>query len=145
LRGTEMITVRDLTKLRGGARVLDAVSLDVRPGEVAAVIGPSGGGKSTLLRCVNGLERFDAGEVRVGDLRLTPQATAGATLRQLPCSPSRFCSTSRPTLSTHSWLHLCSKSTPSWRGTARRWWWSGTHWASPGRWPRPSSLCMPAS
>jgi ABC-type polar amino acid transport system ATPase subunit len=81
-----MISVRDLIKLRGSQRVLDAVSLDVRPGEVAAVIGPSGGGKSTLLRCINGLEPFDAGEVRVDDLRLTPARTgaaAGATLRQL--------------------------------------------------------------
>src|SRR5438270_2118641 len=84
LRGRpRMISVRDLVKLRGSQRVLDSVSLDVRPGEVAAVIGPSGGGKSTLLRCINGLERLDAGEVRVGDLRLTPEVTAGPTLRQL--------------------------------------------------------------
>lgn len=52
---------------RLGARVvLDGVSLTARPGETLALIGPSGGGKSTLLRCINGLTAFDAGEVRVG-------------------------------------------------------------------------------
>ncbi|HEY8503975.1 MAG TPA: amino acid ABC transporter ATP-binding protein [Gemmataceae bacterium] len=69
-----MITVSDLVKHHGPQRVLDRASLEVRRGEVAAVIGPSGGGKSTLLRCINGLETFQAGEVRVEDLRLTPGA-----------------------------------------------------------------------
>src|SRR5437660_221974 len=52
-----MISVRDLVKLRGSQRVLDSVSLDVRPGEVAAVIGPSGGGKSTLLGVITDLAK----------------------------------------------------------------------------------------
>ncbi|HXG08257.1 MAG TPA: amino acid ABC transporter ATP-binding protein [Gemmataceae bacterium] len=65
-----MIEVRDLVKEHGSLRVLDGVSLTVRRGEVAAVIGPSGGGKSTLLRCINGLETFQAGEVRVEDVCL---------------------------------------------------------------------------
>src|SRR5256714_10786464 len=81
-----MINVRNLIKNHGSLRVLDGVSLSVKRGEVAAVIGPSGGGKSTLLRCINGLEPFDAGEVRVDDLRLTSADTgtaASATLRQL--------------------------------------------------------------
>jgi polar amino acid transport system ATP-binding protein len=51
--------------------VLDGVSLSVAAGETVALIGPSGGGKSTLLRCLNGLNSFDAGEVRVGPHRLT--------------------------------------------------------------------------
>ncbi len=63
-----MIEVRDLVKDHGPLRVLDGVSLAVRRGEVAVVIGPSGGGKSTLLRCVNGLEPFQDGEVRVGEV-----------------------------------------------------------------------------
>src|SRR5262249_52448479 len=45
--------------------------------------GPSGGGKSTLLRCVNGLERFDDGSVRVDDMTLRPGQSASALLRQL--------------------------------------------------------------
>jgi ABC-type polar amino acid transport system ATPase subunit len=69
-----MITVSALVKSHGGHRVLDGVDLTVRRGEVAVVIGPSGGGKSTLLRCVNGLESFQGGEVRVESLRLLPEA-----------------------------------------------------------------------
>jgi ABC-type polar amino acid transport system ATPase subunit len=67
-----MIEVRGLVKSHGPLRVLDGVSLGVRPGEVAVVVGPSGGGKSTLLRCINGLENFEEGEVLVGEVRLGP-------------------------------------------------------------------------
>ncbi len=79
-----MIEVRGLVKEFGGLRVLDGVSLTVQRGEVAALIGPSGGGKSTLLRCLNGLEAFTEGEVRVGDLALGPTARqSSAALLQL--------------------------------------------------------------
>jgi ABC-type polar amino acid transport system ATPase subunit len=57
--------------------VLREVSLAVGPGETVAVIGPSGGGKTTLLRCLCGLASFDAGEIRVGPHRLGPAAGAG--------------------------------------------------------------------
>jgi len=81
-----MIEVRNLVKSHGALRVLDGVSLSVRRGEVAAVVGPSGGGKSTLLRCVNGLEPFEDGEVQVDEivLRSTSLSNAAAsTLREL--------------------------------------------------------------
>jgi ABC-type polar amino acid transport system ATPase subunit len=65
-----VIRVSNLTKSFGPHRILDGVSLDVRPGELTALVGPSGGGKSTLLRCMNGLELFEAGEVTVGDVTL---------------------------------------------------------------------------
>ena len=58
---TRMIEVRGLVKRHGGLEVLRGVSLSVARGEVAVVIGPSGGGKSTFLRCLNGLESFQAG------------------------------------------------------------------------------------
>jgi ABC-type polar amino acid transport system ATPase subunit len=67
-----MIAVTDLRKARGPLAVLDGVSLTIRKGEVAAVVGPSGGGKSTLLRCLNGLETFDGGSVSMDGLTLTP-------------------------------------------------------------------------
>jgi len=67
-----VIEVRDLVKRHGRLDVLKGVTLSVRKGEVAAVIGPSGGGKSTFLRCLNGLEGFEGGEVRIGDQVLTP-------------------------------------------------------------------------
>jgi ABC-type polar amino acid transport system ATPase subunit len=81
-----MIQIRNLVKNHGVLRVLDGVSLSVRRGEVATVIGPSGGGKSTLLRCINGLETFEDGEVQVDDVRLRPGAARremAETLREL--------------------------------------------------------------
>jgi ABC-type polar amino acid transport system ATPase subunit len=72
-----MITVTGLGKIRGGAPVLADVSLRVAEGEVIAVVGPSGGGKSTLLRCLNGLDTFDAGTVSI----------AGHSLAAGPHSP----------------------------------------------------------
>jgi ABC-type polar amino acid transport system ATPase subunit len=79
-----MIRVTNVVKYHGPVRILDAATLEIRKGQVAALIGPSGGGKSTLLRCINGLEVFQEGEVAVGDtLRLTGGAapTKGALLQ----------------------------------------------------------------
>lgn len=66
-----MIRVTNLVKKFGDSCILDGVSLEVRQGEVTVLVGPSGGGKSTLLRCINGLESFDAGEIAVGDATLS--------------------------------------------------------------------------
>jgi polar amino acid transport system ATP-binding protein len=71
------ITLTQVTKRFGERLVLDEVSLTISPGETVAIIGPSGGGKSTLLRCLNGLNAFDAGEIRVGAQILRPAPTAG--------------------------------------------------------------------
>lgn len=79
-----MISVRGLAKSHGGTPVLRGVDLDVAQGEVAVLIGPSGGGKSTLLRCLNGLEAFEAGSVSVGEVRLGPGGTvSGGSLLDL--------------------------------------------------------------
>ncbi|HEV3030477.1 MAG TPA: ATP-binding cassette domain-containing protein [Polyangia bacterium] len=69
-----MIEAVGLTKRLGGRTLLDGVSLRVRAGEAVAVMGPSGVGKTTLLRCLDGLERADAGTVRVGDDAFGPGA-----------------------------------------------------------------------
>ncbi len=66
-----MIEVKGLSKNFGGAPVLDNISFSVAKGEHIALIGPSGVGKSVLLRCLNGLVKPDAGEITVGGLSLT--------------------------------------------------------------------------
>jgi ABC-type polar amino acid transport system ATPase subunit len=60
-----LIRVRELAKRYGTQQVLRGVTLDVERGEVAAIIGSSGSGKSTFLRCLNGLERLDGGTVEI--------------------------------------------------------------------------------
>ena len=78
-----MITVRNLHKAHGKVEILKGIDIDVSPGEVAAIIGPSGGGKSTFLRCINGLEVFQKGEVKVGDHTLTPRTDMRTDARLL--------------------------------------------------------------
>ncbi|MCI0741589.1 MAG: amino acid ABC transporter ATP-binding protein [Gemmataceae bacterium] len=61
------IQVSNVTKRFGQRLVLNEVSVSIQPGQTVALLGPSGGGKSTLLRCLNGLNTFDTGEIRVGE------------------------------------------------------------------------------
>jgi ABC-type polar amino acid transport system ATPase subunit len=68
-----MIKIYNLSKRFGDTEVLNSISMEVSQGRVEAIIGPSGGGKSTFLRCINGLETFHTGSVKVGDLALTPE------------------------------------------------------------------------
>jgi ABC-type polar amino acid transport system ATPase subunit len=70
------ITIRGVCKQFGDRMILNAVSLAIPPGETVAILGPSGGGKSTLLRCLNGLNDFDAGEIDVGPHKLRPGGAA---------------------------------------------------------------------
>lgn len=62
-----LIEIRGLSKKFGNNVVLDNVDLDIEKGEVVAIIGPSGTGKSTLLRCLNLLEKPEQGKVTIGD------------------------------------------------------------------------------
>jgi len=65
----EMIRADNVHKSFGSLEVLKGVDLVVKPGEVCCVLGPSGSGKSTFLRCINHLEKINAGRIFVdGDL-----------------------------------------------------------------------------
>ncbi|MFW3464838.1 ribosomal protection-like ABC-F family protein [Streptomyces microflavus] len=64
-RDRAQLTMKDVSKAYGDRSVLDQVTLTVRPGEKAAVIGENGSGKSTLLRLLAGAERPDSGEITV--------------------------------------------------------------------------------
>ncbi len=75
-----MIGVHELLKRRGDRVVLAGVSFEADASERIAVVGPSGGGKTTLLRCMHGLEPFDSGRVRIGDAQLGPGAPKPAPL-----------------------------------------------------------------
>ena len=63
----------------GVHEVLAGVTLAVNPGEVVAIIGPSGGGKSTLLRCLTLLERLDGGSLSYGSLAVATGDDARTT------------------------------------------------------------------
>ena len=72
-----VVAVDHVQKSFGEVKVLRDISLAVNPGEVVAIIGPSGGGKSTLLRCMTLLERVDAGDLTYGDLTCAKDGTYG--------------------------------------------------------------------
>ncbi len=65
--GTAALTVKDLRKSFGALEVLKGISLEAKQGDVISILGASGSGKSTFLRCINLLEMPDSGEVKLGD------------------------------------------------------------------------------
>lgn len=58
-----VVSLQDVTKKFGSLTVLGGMSLDIYEHEVVVLCGPSGGGKSTLLRTINGLEKIDSGKI----------------------------------------------------------------------------------
>jgi len=88
-----VIEARDLTKRYGPTVAVDALSFDVRPGRVTGFLGPNGSGKSTTMRLILGLDRPDAGQVRVGGRRYRelrwPLREVGALLEAKAFHPGR--------------------------------------------------------
>lgn len=77
-----MIKVRNLSKHFGALVVLKDISVDIKKGEIISVIGPSGTGKSTFLRCLNLLETPTGGSIFIDDIPLLDKHTNIPKLRQ---------------------------------------------------------------
>jgi ABC-type polar amino acid transport system ATPase subunit len=71
---SQALIVRDVHASRGAHHVLRGVSLDVAPGEICALMGTSGAGKTTMLRAVAALGAFDSGSIEVDGFALAPGA-----------------------------------------------------------------------
>jgi len=78
-----MVEAQGVHKRFGSVEVLKGIDLVVAPREVMCVIGPSGSGKSTFLRCINHLEKIDAGRLSV-DGQLVGYREHGGKLHELP-------------------------------------------------------------
>ena len=82
--GMSVLAVRDLEVRRGARPVVRGVSLDVARGEIVAVMGASGAGKTSVLRAVAGLDPIAAGSVAIDDLQLSAgPLPRGEALREL--------------------------------------------------------------
>ncbi len=81
--GRAMVRAEGVHKRFGSVEVLKGIDLEVAPREVMCVIGPSGSGKSTFLRCINHLDKIDAGRLWV-DGRLVGYREQGGKLHELP-------------------------------------------------------------
>jgi polar amino acid transport system ATP-binding protein len=90
-----LVELKGVVKRFGTNTVLDDVSMNVERGEIIAVIGRSGSGKSTMLRCINGLEPVQGGTVVVDGETVSASAscsratTSSRTCRWRRTSPSR--------------------------------------------------------
>ena len=70
-----MIEISNLTKYYGELLVLDSISKTINKGDIVAIIGPSGGGKSTFLRCLNLLETPTSGTIKIDGKDITDKDT----------------------------------------------------------------------
>jgi ABC-type polar amino acid transport system ATPase subunit len=80
-----VIRIRGIHKSYEGRSVLRGIDAEVAPATTVAIVGPSGGGKSTLLRCLNYLQPFEQGTIEIAGFTLRPGmgAESRATIRQL--------------------------------------------------------------
>src|SRR5574344_1919672 len=77
-----MIKVEQLSKKFGELTVLKEINLEIKKGEIISIIGPSGTGKSTFLRCLNLLEKPTGGEIIIDGFNLLDKKTNVFRLRQ---------------------------------------------------------------
>ena len=77
-----LVELADIRKRFGAVEVLKGISLTLEKGEIVAVIGRSGSGKSTMLRCINGLEKVQSGQIIVDGIDVTAPGADLNLLRQ---------------------------------------------------------------
>jgi len=85
-----LIKVRGLKKSYGDLQVLKGIDLDVKEREVVVIVGPSGGGKSTFLRCINYLEVPTGGEIVFDGIRLDGEKRINEVRREIGMVFQRF-------------------------------------------------------
>ena len=88
-----MIEINDLVAGYGGGNVLQGVTLQVEPGELACIVGPNGAGKSTVLRAISGLLQVESGSVVLDGediTRKSPQEILAMGVTQVPQSNGLF-------------------------------------------------------
>ena len=67
-----MLTIKNLTKSFDGRQIIDQLNIEIKDGQILTIVGPSGGGKTTLLRCLAGLETIDSGEFLLDGVAVNP-------------------------------------------------------------------------
>ena len=75
-----MLELKNIKKSFSGRKILDGISLKVTDGETMCIVGQSGGGKTTLLRCISGLERIDEGEMMLDGKKFDPMSAKEALI-----------------------------------------------------------------
>ena len=75
-----MLELKNIKKSFSGRKILDGISLKVTYGEIMCIVGQSGGGKTTLLRCISGLERIDEGEMMLDGRKFDPMSSKEALI-----------------------------------------------------------------
>ena len=85
-----MITVKNLHKYFGKLEVLKGIDIEIKEREVVVIIGASGSGKSTFLRCLNKLEDITSGEIIIDGIPLNSEANVNAIRREVGMVFQRF-------------------------------------------------------
>ena len=80
-----MIEISNLTKYYGELLVLDGISKTINKGDIVAIIGPSGGGKSTFLRCLNLLKTPTSGTIKIDGKDITDKGTNSREIGRASC------------------------------------------------------------